>query len=89
MIGQILPNNNERCYNNFSPTFREMNAPITPLLHRFFPATLVLRPDECDVMLTHGPCHGRARPIDLRPMQCSEAKSWRSQALQAHGVWWS
>jgi hypothetical protein len=28
MIGQILPNNNERCYNNFSPTFREVNTPL-------------------------------------------------------------
>jgi hypothetical protein len=27
MIGQILPNNNERCYSNFSPTFREVNTP--------------------------------------------------------------
>jgi hypothetical protein len=27
MIGQILPNNNERYYNNFSPTFREVNTP--------------------------------------------------------------
>jgi hypothetical protein len=28
MIGQILPNNNERCYSNFSPTFREVNTPL-------------------------------------------------------------
>jgi hypothetical protein len=28
MIGQILPNNNERCYNNFSATFREVNTPL-------------------------------------------------------------
>jgi hypothetical protein len=27
MIGQILPNNNETCYSNFSPTFREVNTP--------------------------------------------------------------
>jgi hypothetical protein len=27
MIRQILPNNNERCYSNFSPTFREVNTP--------------------------------------------------------------
>jgi hypothetical protein len=27
MIGQILPNNNERCYINFSHTFREVNTP--------------------------------------------------------------
>jgi hypothetical protein len=27
MIGQILPNNNERCYSNFSPAFCEMNTP--------------------------------------------------------------
>jgi hypothetical protein len=27
MIGQILPNNNKRCYSNFSPTFREANTP--------------------------------------------------------------
>jgi hypothetical protein len=27
MIEQILPNNNERCYSNFSPTFREVNTP--------------------------------------------------------------
>jgi hypothetical protein len=30
MIGQILPNNNERCYSNFSPTFREVNTPLVP-----------------------------------------------------------
>jgi hypothetical protein len=28
MIGKILPNNNERCYNNFSPTFHEVNTPF-------------------------------------------------------------
>jgi hypothetical protein len=28
MIGQILSNNNERCYNNFSPTFRKVNTPL-------------------------------------------------------------
>jgi hypothetical protein len=28
MIEQILPNNNERCYSNFSPTFREVNTPL-------------------------------------------------------------
>jgi hypothetical protein len=27
MDGQILPNNNERCYNNFSPTFLKLNTP--------------------------------------------------------------
>jgi hypothetical protein len=27
MIGQILPNNNERCYSNFSHIFREVNTP--------------------------------------------------------------
>jgi hypothetical protein len=27
MIGQILPNNNGRCYSNFSPTFLEVNTP--------------------------------------------------------------
>jgi hypothetical protein len=27
MIGQILPNNNKRCYSNFSPTFHEVNTP--------------------------------------------------------------
>jgi hypothetical protein len=31
MIGQILPNNNEICYNNFSPTFREVNTPFVVL----------------------------------------------------------
>jgi hypothetical protein len=31
MIGQILPNNNERCYSNFSPTFREVNTPFVIL----------------------------------------------------------
>jgi hypothetical protein len=39
MIGQILPNNNERCYNNFSPTFREVNTPLVEArycpIHRF------------------------------------------------------
>jgi hypothetical protein len=28
MIGQILPNNNERCYNNFSTAFYGVNTPI-------------------------------------------------------------
>jgi hypothetical protein len=28
MIGQILPINNEKCYSNFSSTFREVNAPL-------------------------------------------------------------
>jgi hypothetical protein len=28
MIRQILPNNNKRCYSNFSPTFREVNTPL-------------------------------------------------------------
>jgi hypothetical protein len=32
MIGQILPNNNERCYSNFSPTFREVNTPRVVLV---------------------------------------------------------
>jgi hypothetical protein len=27
MIRQVLPNNNERCYSNFSATFREVNTP--------------------------------------------------------------
>jgi predicted fused transcriptional regulator/phosphomethylpyrimidine kinase len=26
MIGQILSNNNEKCYSTFSPTFREVNT---------------------------------------------------------------
>jgi hypothetical protein len=34
MIGQILTNNNERCYSNFSPTFREVNTPIHKLCIR-------------------------------------------------------
>jgi hypothetical protein len=29
MIEQILPNNNETCYSNFSSTFREVNTPIS------------------------------------------------------------
>jgi hypothetical protein len=28
MIRQILANNNEKCYSNFSPTFREANPPV-------------------------------------------------------------
>jgi hypothetical protein len=32
MIEQILPNNNERCYSNFSPTFREVNTPKGPFI---------------------------------------------------------
>jgi hypothetical protein len=28
MIGQILPNNNERCYSNFSLTFHQLNTPL-------------------------------------------------------------
>jgi hypothetical protein len=31
MIGQILPNNNKRCYGNFLPTFREVNVPLSSL----------------------------------------------------------
>jgi hypothetical protein len=27
MIGQILPNNNKKCYSNFLSTFREVNTP--------------------------------------------------------------
>jgi hypothetical protein len=27
MIGQILPNNNKKCYSNFLPTFHEVNTP--------------------------------------------------------------
>jgi hypothetical protein len=34
MIGQILPNNNERCYSNFLPTFREVNTPSLPCTPR-------------------------------------------------------
>jgi hypothetical protein len=30
MIRQILPNNNERCYSNFLPTFRKVNTPLVP-----------------------------------------------------------
>jgi hypothetical protein len=26
MVEQILSNNNEKCYNNFSPTFHQLNA---------------------------------------------------------------
>jgi hypothetical protein len=41
MIGQILPNNNERCYSNFSHTFREVNTPLVfdidvPMLDTLF-----------------------------------------------------
>jgi hypothetical protein len=32
MVKQILPNNNEKCYNNFSATFREVNTPRNWLL---------------------------------------------------------
>jgi hypothetical protein len=32
MIGQILPNKNERCYSNFSPTFREVNTRLVCLV---------------------------------------------------------
>jgi hypothetical protein len=27
MVGQILPNNNERCYSNFLSTFQQLNTP--------------------------------------------------------------
>jgi hypothetical protein len=39
MIGQILSNNNERCYSNFSPTFREVNTPMVwyGMVWIFFP----------------------------------------------------
>jgi hypothetical protein len=33
MIRQILPNNNKRCYSNFSPTFREVNTPLVEILN--------------------------------------------------------
>jgi hypothetical protein len=26
MVGQILPNNNEKCYSNFSPKFSQLNT---------------------------------------------------------------
>jgi hypothetical protein len=32
MIGQILSNNNEKCYSNFSHTFREVNTPLAGVL---------------------------------------------------------
>jgi hypothetical protein len=28
MVGQILPNNNENCYNNFSPKFSPLNTAL-------------------------------------------------------------
>jgi hypothetical protein len=28
MVGQILPNNNEKCYSNFSPNFSQLNTPL-------------------------------------------------------------
>jgi hypothetical protein len=34
MIRQILPNNNERCYSNFSPTFLEVNTPFEEKITR-------------------------------------------------------
>jgi hypothetical protein len=38
MIGQILPKNNERCYSNFSPTFREVNTPYIITKKIYMPA---------------------------------------------------
>jgi hypothetical protein len=35
MIGQILQNNNKRCYSNFSPIFREMNTPLIQIVLYF------------------------------------------------------
>jgi hypothetical protein len=29
MVGQILPNNNEKCYSNFSPKFSQLNTATT------------------------------------------------------------
>jgi hypothetical protein len=48
MIGQILSNNNEICYSNFSHTFRKVNTPhIEKLLEQqiylISPAITVLR----------------------------------------------
>jgi hypothetical protein len=42
MIGQILPNNNERCYSNFSPTFREVNTPnaMIPAIQSYLPSAV-------------------------------------------------
>jgi hypothetical protein len=28
MVGQILPNNNEKCYSNFSPKFYQLNTAL-------------------------------------------------------------
>jgi hypothetical protein len=50
MIRQILPNNNERCYSNFSPTFREVNTPLGQLAspRRRVVAVLIKRgPGRC------------------------------------------
>jgi hypothetical protein len=30
MVGQILPNNNEMCYSNFSPKFSQLNTALDP-----------------------------------------------------------
>jgi len=38
MVEQILPNNNEKCYSNFSPQFPQLNAAllqINELLHTY------------------------------------------------------
>jgi hypothetical protein len=35
MIKQILSTNNERCYSNFSHTFREVNTPLKDLSRPF------------------------------------------------------
>jgi hypothetical protein len=44
MVGQILPNNNEKCYSNFSPKFSQLN---TALVVQFLLKTL--RPITLDI----------------------------------------
>jgi hypothetical protein len=48
MIGQILPNNNERCYSNFSPTFEHT------------PTSSLGKPTELAELLT---CCGRVGAV--------------------------
>jgi hypothetical protein len=60
MIGQILPNNNETCYSNFSPIFHEVN---TPCFDWSLPAKM--RPEELDMETVVGATAKRRNQLHL------------------------
>jgi hypothetical protein len=44
MVGQILPNNNEKCYSNFSPKFSQLNTAyeIFAMMHMYYTSTCTM-----------------------------------------------